>query len=93
MESPRRPVHAGRDTMTREEQIDALGRVKHYTAEARENSMRIGMRWALEDAEREVDTVIAALREAAETREPDTTPQDIPYCASCGKRKAKCDGC
>lgn len=47
--------------MTREDQIGALQRARAYTAEARENAMRIGMRWALEDAEREIDAVLAAL--------------------------------
>jgi hypothetical protein len=49
----------------RDEMIATLERVKQYTAEARENSMRLGMRWSLEDAEREIDGILAALRAEA----------------------------
>lgn len=48
--------------MTPVEMVASLRRAKAYTAEARENAMRIGMRWSLEDAEREVDAVLAALQ-------------------------------
>lgn len=50
--------------MTPVEMVASLQRAKAYTAEARENTMRIGMRWSLEDAEREIEAVLAALQAA-----------------------------